>query len=389
MKKNGLLVLIIMLAFLFPYCGQNSQAEESALNKKNEQNPQEGKKWDKQKGEKRERGNKNGNDAPLVQIEQSKRQPINAFLVLNGVVEPERKVDVYSRLSAYVKQILREEGDQVKKDEPLALLDDTEIRINHKQAQLQLEQAKLTLQNEEINLKRVQELLNTKMIAEQEFQAVQATYNKAKLDFLSKQENFKDLELQLGYTRIKAPVEGYITARTIEVGSRVNVNQQVYTIEDFSPLLVKVFVPSTDIVNLKQKMVAEISTDAMSGKMFEGKIKLIHPRIDEQSGTVKVTLEVFDNTRQLKPGMFVETKILINNTPNALVVPKKSLNYKDNQAFVFVFDKTSREVSKRVVKTGIAEKDVVEILEGLQEGEPVITVGAEVLKDKMKVNILR
>ncbi|MCP5103509.1 MAG: biotin/lipoyl-binding protein, partial [bacterium] len=96
--------------------------------------------------------------APMVKVEKVKRQRINAFLVLNGVVEPERKVAVYSRLSAYVKDIVKEEGDIVKKGTVLARLDDTEIRISHRQAQLQLEQAKLTLKDENANLERSKEL---------------------------------------------------------------------------------------------------------------------------------------------------------------------------------------------------------------------------------------
>ncbi len=416
MKKYCILFCVMVLVFLFPYCGKNSQSDTPQPGEKNE-------KGEKSAGEQGKKGGeidinspeiparlreaiksgripkervkemlanmKNSGDAPTVQIEPAKRQLINAFLVLNGVVEPERKVEVYSRLSAYVKRIVREEGDEVKRDETLALLDDTEIQVSYKQAQIQLEQAKLTLQDEAINYKRGEELRDTKMISDQEFQIIQATYNKTKLDHLAKLENFKGLQLQLSYTKIKAPAEGYITARTIEVGTRVNMNQQVFTVEDFSPLLVKVFVPSSDIVNLKTGMETEVFTDALSGKIFNGNIKLINPRIDVQSGTIKVTIEVFDKTRQLKPGMFVETKILISNTPNALVVPKKSLNYKDNQAFVFVFSRESREVSKRLVKTGIAEKDVMEILDGLQEGERVVTVGTEILKDKMKVKILR
>ncbi len=326
-------------------------------------------------------------NAPLVKLQRVKRQPINAFLVLNGTVEPERKVEVYSRLSAYVKDIVREEGARVKKGDVLALLDDTEIRILHRQAELQLQQAQLTLTDELANFDRSKELKKTEMISDQDYQLAETNYNKAKLDYENKKENFKDLELQLSYTKIKSPVEGYVTERMIEVGSRVNANQQVYTVEDFYPLLVKVYVPTSDVVNLEEKMETEVSSDVLSGMVFKGKIKLINPRIDVQSGTVKVTVEVFDKTMKLKPGMFVETKILIRNKPDAVVIPKKSVSYKANEAFVFIFDRKSMAVSKRVISPGISEGDNIEIIEGLEEGEPLVIVGVEGLKDKMKVNI--
>jgi membrane fusion protein (multidrug efflux system) len=330
---------------------------------------------------------KSGVNLPAVEIEPVQRKPINAFLVLNGTVEPERKVEVYSRLSAYVQKIVKEEGDFVKKDDLLALLDDTEIRISHRQAEIQLKQAELTLKDEETNYQRSQTLNKTEMISEQDFQTAQANYNKAKLDYQGKQENYKDLELQLSYTRIKSPVEGYITQRLIEVGGRVNANQQVFTVEDFSPLLVRVYVPAADIVNLEPGMKSEVTTDTLKGMVFKGKIKLINPRIDEQSGTVKVTVEVFDNTRQLKPGMFVETRIVISNKPDALVVPRKSVGFDQDQPYVFVFDFKNRQVLKRSIKTGISEGDYYEVTAGLEEGERIVTIGVEGLKDQRKVRV--
>lgn len=326
-------------------------------------------------------------NAPMVKLEQVQRQPINAFLVLNGTVEPERKVEVYARLSAYVKEIVREEGALVKQGSVLALLDDTEILISHRQAQLQLEQAKLTLEDEAAKFERSQTLKKTEMISEQDYQLSETNYNKAKLDYQNKKESFKDLELQLSYTKIKSPVDGYVTERLIEVGSRVNANQQVYTVEDFSPLLVKVYVPTSDIVNLETGMDTEVTSDVLNGMLFKGKIKLINPRIDVQSGTVKVTVEVFDKTMKLKPGMFVEARILIRSRPDAVVIPRKSVSYKENEAFVFVFERQGMQVSKRVIETGISEGDNIEVTGGLEPGERIVTVGVEGLKDKMKVNV--
>ncbi len=407
MKTNKILVwLVVLLALVFfTHCGKSSEGVEKAGKggkpDKNEEKididkldiPDRMKEAIKSGRIPMERVKqflemrKGLGNAPLVKIESVQRQQIHAFLLLNGVVEPERKVEVYSRLSAYVKEIVQEEGSLAKKESVLALLDDTEIRFSHRQAQLQLEQAKLTLEDEATNLERSKELKKTEMISDQDYQLAETNYNKAKLDHQNKLESFKDLELQLSYTKIKSPVDGYVTERLIEVGTRVNSNQHVYTVEDFSPLLIKVYVPTSDIVNLKTGMETEVSSDVLSGMVFKGKIKLINPRIDVQSGTVKVTIEVFDRTMKLKPGMFVETKILIRNKPDALVIPKKSVSYKENEAFVFIFERQGMQVSKRVIETGISEGDNIEATSGLEEGERIVTVGIEGLKDKMKVNV--
>ena len=88
------------------------------------------------------------------------------------------------------------------------------------------------------------------MISEQEYQASEALYSQRRLDYENRLENSKDLELQLNWTEIRSLAEGYITERLIEMGDKVNANEQVYTIEDFSPLLIRVYVPSADSIKL-------------------------------------------------------------------------------------------------------------------------------------------
>jgi len=328
-----------------------------------------------------------GGDAPLVNVAQVNRTNLNSYLVLNGVVEPERTVEVHARLSAYVKEIVKEEGAYVKKNDILALLDDTEIKISYQQAKIQLEQARLSYLEEESKLNRNKELIKKDLISEQDYQASEALYNQRKLDYDNRQENFKNLQLQLDWTKIRSLAEGYVTERLIEVGDKVNPNQQVYTIEDFSPLLTRVYVPSADSIKLKPGMNAEITTDILKGTAFQGNVKLINPRIDAQSGTVKVTVEVYDETRQLIPGMFVEVRIVIGQKENILVIPRKAVLYKQNKTFVFVLNQM--QVSQREVTLGLSEEDHVELTSGLQEEEVIVVVGIESLKDGQRVKVVR
>jgi RND family efflux transporter MFP subunit len=316
-----------------------------------------------------------------------KREDLNSYLVLNGVVEPERKVEVYARLSAYVKEILKEEGAYVKENDILALLDDTEIKIGFEQAKIQLEQAKLSLEEAEANYLRNQELIKRELISEQEFQTQEAVYKQRQLDYQNRQQNYKDLELQLNYTKIRALSEGFITERLIEVGSRVNANQQVYTIEDFKPLLIRVYVPTSDAINLRNGMSAEVTTEVLRGAEFDGKVTLINPRIDVQTGTVKVTVEVVDNSFRLKPGMFVEVRIAVGAKENVLVIPRQAVLYKQNKTYVFILN--GEQVSQREILLGLTEEDQVEVTDGLSEGDVIVTVGVDGLKDGQRVDVVQ
>lgn len=332
-----------------------------------------------------ERGD--GSDAAVVNVGLVNKQDLNSYLVLNGIVEPERMVEVFSRLSAYVNQIVKEEGDYVEQNQILATLDDTEIRTSYQQSEIQLEQAKLSLDEQLKNYERSQELIKKDLISEQEFQTAEAAYKQAQLEYANRQESFKDLQMQLNWTKIRALSEGYITERLIEVGDKVNANQQVYTIEDFKPLLIRVFVPTSDSTQLKTGMLSEVSTEVLEGTVFNGNVKLINPRIDVETGTVKVTIEVNDDSLRLKPGMFVEVRIVIGKKEGVLAIPRKAILYKQNRTYVFVVDRN--QVSQREVTLGLIEEDMVEITNGLEEGEVIVIVGVEGLEDGDRIEIVR
>jgi RND family efflux transporter MFP subunit len=328
-----------------------------------------------------------GGDAAAVNVGNVTKKDLNSYLVLNGIVEPERKVEIFSRLSAYVKQINKEEGDYVKNNEVLATLDDTEVRTSYQQAQIQLDQAKLSLEEQEKNFERSKELIKKDLISEQEFQTTESAYKQAQLEHANRQENFKDLQLQLNWTRIRALSEGYITERLIEVGTKVNANQQVYTIEDFKPLLIRVFVPTSDSIQLRTGMLSEVTTEVLAGTVFNGNVKLINPRIDVETGTVKVTVEVNDESMRLKPGMFVEVRIVIGKKEGVLAIPRKAILYKQNKTYVFVVN--HGQVSQREVALGLIEEDMVEITSGLETGEVIVIVGVEGLEDGERVEVVQ
>ncbi len=336
----------------------------------------------------RGRGGQGGGGMEVpVSVMPVQRQNLNSYLVLNGIVEPERKVEVYSHLSAYVKKIVKEEGDYVEENDVLAQLDDTEIMISYNQAKIQLEQAKLNLEGAENNFIRSQELVTRSLVSEQDFQATEAQFKQSQLEYQNRTENFNNFKLQLDWTKIRALSEGYITERLIEAGDRVNANTQVYTIEDFNPLLIRVFVPTSDAINLALGMSAEVTTEVLKGLVLEGNVKLINPRIDVDTGTVKVTVEVFDNSLRLQPGMFVKVQIAIGMKENILIIPRKAILYKQNKSYVFVLNR--RQVSQREVLLGLFEEDHVEVTEGLKEGEVIIIVGVEGLKEGQRVDVIQ
>jgi RND family efflux transporter MFP subunit len=390
MRKRTILTLTLIFALTWA-CGKSGSGDPAANTAANGQAPaaksQPGGPAGKASPGAKGPGGEPQIEALPVNIETVSRRSLNAYLVLNGIVEPERKVEVFSRLSAYVKQIVREEGAYVKENDVLAVLDDTEIRISHEQARIALEQAKLTLDESEKNLTRSQELFKKELISEQEYQTAEASNKQRRLDYQNREQVSKDLELQLNWTKIRSLAEGFVTERLIEVGGRVTNNQKVYTIEDFKPLLIRVFVPTSDALRLKTGLPAEVATEILKGEVFKGTVTLINPRIDVQTGTIKVTVEAYDDTLRLKPGMFVEVRIATGKKENVLVIPRKAILYKQGKTYVFILK--DGLAGQREITLGLTEEDLAEVASGLAEGDVIVSVGVENLKDGQPVTVLK
>ena len=173
--------------------------------------------------------------------------------------------------------------------------------------------------------------------------------------------------IQLEYTEIPSPIDGVITERLVEVGDRVNGNEEVFSVEEFPPLWARIFVPERDLPQLKVAQKAQVRVDTFPDQEFEAAIKMINPTIDATSGTVKVTLEM-QRTDRLRPGMFGTVYIATETRPEAIVIPKKAVLRERDENRIFVI--TAEDlVEKREVVLGFSEEDRVEVLEGIQEGK--------------------
>ncbi len=337
---------------------------------------------------------------PLVKIKRIEKKPLTNYLTFNTTLEPEKKVSVYSRVDGIINKIVREEGEKVKKGDILALIDDKDIRANYEQAKLSVKQAELNVkdakikkEDEEANFKRSESLYKEKIISEKDFATAKLNKNSAVLNYEKalqqleiEKEKFKSLELQLAYTKIRSPINGWVTERKIDQGTRVNPGTEVYIVEDFDPLLARVYVPEKDIVKLKKGQEVEVSSEVYKN-IFKGNIKIINPRIDPQSGTFKVTIAIKDSSLKLRPGMLVSCNIIVNKKESALIVPKKAIFFKKGISYVYLL-KRGGIVKLQKIKLGEELEKDYEILSGIKEGDIVITQGIENIKPGARVKVI-
>ncbi len=320
-------------------------------------------------------GESNGNgDVALVPVEVAEvsRGDISAFFTGTATLEAEEETQVVAKVGGVVNRILVEEGDYVTAGQMLAKLDDERIAV-------QVERARANLSNLDEEYRRSEELFNGSMISAQEFQ-------KAKYDYERQKAEYDLASLDLEYTSIRAPISGVIAERHIKVGNMVLANQPTFSVTGMDPLLAVLHVPERQLGKLKVDHTATLEVDAIQGESFTGRVDRISPVVDPATGTVKVTVEVRDRTRRLKPGMFARVNIVHDVHTNALLLPKDAVIAEDRESCVFVVrDSTAY---RHTVETGYVNSSHIEVLSGVEAGDTVVTIGKGGLKDSSRVEMV-
>ena len=317
-------------------------------------------------------GRPGGRGAAAIPVKGEKvtRSDMSAYVETYARLEAERQVSVLARTTGLLEQLSVEEGTEVEQGQILLRLDKEELN-------LRLRQAKAAYEEANANYERIAVLHEQRMVSQTE-------YETTRLRFANARGGLEEVQLNLDHTDLEAPISGVITQRLVEVGDLVRNNQEVFVIADLDPLLVRIFVPERRMYQLHPGQEATIAVEALPERSFHGKIRMISPEVDPESGTVKATLEV-DSNGLLKPGMFATVRIITERRPQTLTIPKKALVLETDEDDVFLI--VEGKVRRVAVELGFVEGDQVEVLSGLKEDDLVVTVGHEGLKDDVSVRL--
>lgn len=306
-----------------------------------------------------------------VDVTKIGRGKIEDVIKASNHLEAEQEVRVLSRAANQVVELLVEEGDQVKKDQVLLRLEDTDQRLAYKKTLSQLNQAKS-------NFARTEKMFKDELVPQKDYDD-----EKHRLDQL--QVSVEEAERQVDFTEIKAPITGTITTRLAKVGDHINSGQHLFDIIDFESIVARVYVPERHLGNLEIDQSVRVIAKSQADKVFEGYVKRIAPIVDKGSGTVKVTVGV--RTRgELRPGMYVDAELVVATHPEALLIPKRAIVYGGDQMFVYLLQ-PKRRVKRALVEPLLSDRDHVEPKEGFNEGDEIIIAGQTGLRDDALVEL--
>lgn len=269
-------------------------------------------------------------------------------------------LDVVSEITAPVKEILFTEGEVVREGQEIARLDDEKLSAR-------LAEAKARRQLAETNYGRAQELFQSQTISQQEF-------DQAKAEFDVAVAGYNLLARELEDTVIKAPFDGVVGARMVSPGQFMSVGQPVTRLVRLDPLEVNFRIPERYVGMIRNGQPVSMESVAMPGAAIEGTIFYVDPVIDTATRTVAAKARVANPDRTLKPGLFGNLKVVLEERQDALVIPESAVRYAGDQASVVVMNGEGK-AEFRNVRVGQRAAGRVEITEGLAEGERVVVEG--------------
>ncbi len=301
-----------------------------------------------------------------------RRGAIEAVLRYSTHLEAEDAVSVHAEASRKVVQLLVEEGDAVQKGQPLLRLEDEVQQSNLAKVEMELEQARREYQ-------RQQRLYQQALISEQAH--TEARY---RLEQLELQQ--ADVQRELSYALVRAPISGVVTERLVGVGDYVQTNQHLFDVVDFDSIVARVFVPEHELHRLAIGQAARLRAQGVGEATFAARIERIAPVVDPKSGTVKVTLDV-PPAAALMPGRYVELELVAETRTDALLVPKRALLYDEEEVFVFRV-RSDDTVERLRIVPAIEHGHFVAVDSGVAAGDRIVVAGQAGLKSGARVRLL-
>lgn len=323
------------------------------------------------------------------------RQAVTHEMILPGRVTPSRQSQVRPQVDGVITERLFEEGAQVEKGQQLYQIDDARYRAQLNSTIADVKSAQANLKTLEAKARRYDDLIKQNAISRQEYDDVIAQKEQAQAAISVAQAAVDLARVNLGYTKVYAPISGRISRSFVTEGTLATTNQtqQLATITQLNPIFIDMQESGRAILTLRQamqeqgSMPVELTVDEATGKKYEhiGSVKFSEVTVDESTGSVALRAEMPNPDGLLLPGLFVKGHV-ITGTEQALLVPQRAtMRQQDGSLSVYVVN-SNDVVEARALKTSDIYKDQYIATSGIKEGDRLIVSGYQKVKPGSKVN---
>ncbi|HWQ62225.1 MAG TPA: efflux RND transporter periplasmic adaptor subunit, partial [Negativicutes bacterium] len=308
------------------------------------------------------------------------RHDVQPVLSFSANLEPFWTADLSPKVDGRVAVLNVDEGDKVAAGAVVATLDTDELLPQVTQAEGSVYAARANLEQAELDLKRATPLAQQGAISAQALDTARIKRDLAIGQLRSAEGTLAQLRARFGNANIIAPRDGIITKRYLQAGYYAKTGSPVVSLADVSSMLVKASVGESEISQMKLGTVATVRVTALGDRQLVGKVTRLTPAaaLPVRTFTAEVTVPNADGL--LLAGMFARVEVAGDVRKNVIAVPESALVLREDQKSVYVVADDNK-VQQRILKLGYIGGGWAEVLEGLKEGENIVTGGQNKLRD--------
>lgn len=309
--------------------------------------------------------------------------------VSGSVTSPDAAADVPFLVNGRVTRVAVREGDSVRRGQVLAALESTEYSLGVNGAAAQVAAAEVSLDRAEDEYRRMKMLFDSKSLPPNDFRKFDAAYQSAKEQLNQAVAGEKTARKHLSDTTLLAPMDGFISKRSVEPGNMAVAGQPAFQIVTLDPVEILVGVPETDIHLLRDGQHAQVQIPALPGAAFSGTVRAINVAADNSTRTYSTRIHVPNPKHTLRIGMIAEVQIQGDRRIKVMTLPGSAIMHDPQGAsLVFVYYPDQKRVySRRVEISNLTDQEVV-IQSGLRPEEQVVIAGQQSLRDGTLVQLV-
>ena len=331
-----------------------------------------------------------GSARAQVTLTRVARADISRVVTLTGNAGalPNQDVRVSALVAGRVAALNVAEGDRVEIGEVLAKLDDRPYRDQLQQAQAADQQAKASLQNAQLAFQRNQDLFNRGIAARKDMEDAQTQQSVAAGGLRQAEAALELAHLQVARAQILSPLNGEVAKRFVSVGEQVDgtAAQPIVEVANLREVELLAGAPAMYLAKMHVGEPVDVTSQAVPGKAFPGRVVAISPAVDPATGLGQVRIRVPNSGRSLRLGILLSADISLQTDAHALVVPPAAI-YRNEAGEPRVFVVNGDAATAVRVKLGIETKDRTELLSGVKEADTVILTGGYGLGDQAKIQV--
>jgi membrane fusion protein (multidrug efflux system) len=323
-------------------------------------------------------------DTPTVVPAPVQKGKLSTTIAIPGELLPYQQVDLYAKVNSYVKYLLVDVGSQVHQGQLLAVLEAPEVNSQLAGAQSRIKQQEAVYFASKASYDRLYNTSKTPgTVSQNDLEQAEAKKNSDYANLEAAKSARKEVSANLGYLNIRAPFDGVITARNVNLGAYVGPggkgSDPLFVLQDQRRLRLVVSVPENYTGGLSNKNEVTFTVQSMPNQKFKAQIKRLAGALDEKLRSERLEMDVYNKDKKLLPHMYAQVDVPLPSRDSTFIVPKTAVVSSTERVFVIrVNNKHAEWVN---VKKGFQVGDMMEVYGNLKTGDRVVKQATDEIRD--------